>query len=198
MRQLQEAGAGGRRRGRSMAKQRLVDGDPAADLAAASILEWVKEVQAMRRHEPGALPLKDLAMYWQAAKTRKVTRWVDTRGPADVIRLSLLRWGWAWPTPWSFVNEQGVELDIMVAFPALVQWHLRQTCRRQLEEQVSKAMAKRGWTEAGQALSSAVVRRILAERRHDAGRKGIAQSLAMGSWWTTSRWHRAGYQVDNR
>ena len=59
-------------------------------------------------------------------------------------------------------------------------------------------MSSRGWTETGQAISSAVARRILAETRHDAGSKGIVRSLAIGSWWTTGRWSRAGHQIDNR
>ena len=59
-------------------------------------------------------------------------------------------------------------------------------------------MAATGWEDAWQALSSAVARRILAERRHDASSKGIARSLAIGSWWTTGRWHTAGYLIDDR
>ena len=53
-----------------MARQRLVDGDPAADLAMAPILEWAKEVQATKRHQPGACSAGELARYWKAAQTR--------------------------------------------------------------------------------------------------------------------------------
>ena len=134
MRRLQEAGVGGRRKGRSVARQRLVDGDPAADIAAAPIVEWVREVHDMRRHVPGAIAFGDMAKFWQAARVRKVKRWADAKGPTDAIRLCLQRWGWAWPTPWTFTTEQGIDLDLLTASPQLVRWHLRQTCRRQLEE----------------------------------------------------------------
>ena len=113
-----------------------------------------------------------MATYWQAAKARQVKRWADTRGPADVTKLSLDRISWQWLKPWAYLNEQGMELDLTIATPALLQWHLAASRRRQLEAQVSKAMAARGWQETGKAVSSAVARRLLAERRRDKGSNG--------------------------
>ena len=198
LRRLQETGTGGRRRGRSMARQRLVDGDPAAELATAPIVEWAKEVRSMHHREKGALTRGEIATYWQAAKARKVKRWADTKGPADVTKLSLERINWQWPSPWMFKDERGLELDMTIATPALLQWHLAARRRRQLEAQVGKALATRGWQETGQAVSSAVARRMLAEQRLDKGSKGIIRSLALGSWWTTGGWAKAGYKIDDK
>ena len=58
-------------------------------------------------------------------------------------------------------------------------------------------MAARGWEDTGIALSSAVARRVLATKRHDVGSKGVARSVAIGSWWTTGRWAKAGYKIDD-
>ena len=181
-----------------MARQRLVDGDPAAELATAPIVEWAKEVRAMHHRAKGALTRGEIATYWQAAKARKVKRWADTKGPADVTKLSLERINWQWSSPWMFKDERGLELDMTIATPALLQWHLAASRRRQLEVQVGKALATRCWQETGQAVSSAVARRMLAEQRLDKGSKGIIRSLALGSWWTTGRWAKAGYKVDDK
>ena len=91
LRRLQETGTGGRRRGRNMARQRLVDGDQAAAMAAEPILEWAKEWRAMQNREAGACTRGEMVSFWQASQARATKRWVDTRGPADVVRLSLRR-----------------------------------------------------------------------------------------------------------
>ena len=99
MRRLQEAGTGGRRRGRNMARQRLVDGDLAATMALEPILEWAKEVQATHRREPGACTLGELVAFWKTATAKGIKRWADTRGPV----------GFAWLT---FEMDLGRPLDI--------------------------------------------------------------------------------------
>ena len=58
-------------------------------------------------------------------------------------------------------------------------------------------MHSRGWQDTEAALSSAVVRRVLASDRWDAGSKGIARSLAIGSFLTTGRWAKAGYKIND-
>ena len=160
MRRIAEAAAGGRRKGCSLERRRLLEGDPAGELAAAPILEWAKEVRAARRRDLGACSGEELAAFWEASRRRAPKRWADSRGPVDVVRLSLRRLGWSWPTPWTMRSDQGTGLDVRTATPKLLEWNLRQTHRRQLEQQVCKAMARRGWEGCGRAVSSMVPRRL--------------------------------------
>ena len=197
MRKLQETGTGGRRRGRNMNRQRLVDGDQATALAYEPVLEWAKEIQAMHRRDIGACTRGELSEYWLAARSRKTRRWADVTGPIDATWLTLRRLQWTWLSPWLVVDDKEMEIDLTLASTRLLRWHLQQSSRRQLEAQVSKQMQQRGWQDTGKALSSAAVRLILAEKQHSNSRKGIARSLALGSWWTMGRWNRAGYQVSD-
>ena len=182
IRKITEIGHGGRRKGRHLARQRLVDGDPASELAIEPILEWAKEAKAMHRRDDGACTRAELALYWQGACKRNTKKWCNARGPADVTRLSLHRLGWSWPKPWVLANEQGLEFDMTAASLPLLRWQLRETGRRRLEQQVAKAMQQRGWQETGEALSGAIPRRVMAESKHGPCSKGIARSIALGTW----------------
>ena len=88
LRRLQETGTGGRRRGRNMNRQRLVDGDLAATMAWAPILEWAKEIQATHRQDTGACTRGEIAEFWLLAKRRGTRRWADVTGPIDATWLS--------------------------------------------------------------------------------------------------------------
>ena len=198
LRRFQEVGTGGRRRGRNMYRQRLVGGDMASLIAAEPILEWAREAQAMSRAQAGSLTRGELTTIWLAGNKRRVTRWADTKGPVDVTRLTVQRHRWQWTAPWLMVNDIGHELDLTVASPRLVKWHLKESIRRQQEAKVGKDMATKGWTDTGQSLSSAIVRRVLNEAKHNNAGKGIARAVAIGNWWTTGCRSKAGYQIDNK
>ena len=128
-----------------MDRRRLVEGDPAGDMAVAPALAWAKEVRAARRCDLGACTTGELKSFWAAGRRRAPKRWADTKGPIDVVRLTLRRIGWTWPSPWVFKDEKGTGLDVRVATPRLLEWNLRQSQRRCLEHRVSSRMGKRGW-----------------------------------------------------
>ena len=77
MRRIAEMATGGRSRGRSMKRRRLVDGDQAEEWAAAPVLEWAKEVRAARRRDLGACTWSELATFWDRCRRRAVSRWSE-------------------------------------------------------------------------------------------------------------------------
>ena len=152
----------------------------------------------MVRQQAGCLSRGEMAEYWSKGQQRQTSRWANSKGPVDVIRLTLKRLHWTWPRPWVFCTDLQQELDLTMATPRLVKWHIKEAIRRLGEQAVSKDFASKQWEGAGQAVSSAAIRRVLRETEHSNAGKGIARAIALGSWWTTGRWAKAGYQIDDR
>ena len=46
-----------------------------------------------------------------------------------MTRLGLRRWKWDWPSPWIMQDEKGLEIDLTMATPQLLKWHLKESRR---------------------------------------------------------------------
>ena len=131
--------------GRSWRRTLLVEGDATREHMVAPVVAWCSAAWEARAGAPGALGRGELAKLWQAHRRRKPKRWADARGPLDAAGLTLARLGWSWPTPWTLVTEQGVELDVDATAPKMVRWFLTEGARRGLEEDVGARLRKQGW-----------------------------------------------------
>ena len=193
-------GSGPKAQGRSLEAVLLLEGDSAWSSAMAPVVRWAREVWFASTGVGGGFSLPQLLECFAAFDRRRPSTWKHVRGPMAAAWLSLRRVGWQWPSAFTLINEDGVEVVLTKWTPKALQDMLRISLRRKLEERMAARLAAKGWRGADGGLvqprvSMGPVLKLCRARKHplEPRNRGCLLAVAAGGLWTQSRLADAGY-----
>ncbi len=205
-----------RSRFRSLTLTHVVHDMPTSAAESAATLQYARAVweatllgNGRPRHEGFDLP--GLRGAWEAVAARshefldpgnpdpnRRRKWSRSRGPLSSAMLELHRSGWTAPSPFEWIDDQGVVVQLTATPPALLRDMLKASARRQAERLLGTKWAKKDHRFEGKRLCvDAAMDALARSRTLTAKQKGAFRSRLLGGTLTRGEAARAGYLIDD-
>ncbi len=210
-------------RGRSLTMTHLLHDLPTARFEVAPVIQYARAVwQAVTARETAALRkcgLPEIRGWWEdsmqqvkgileeydaeKAMGRTPTSnknaskaWRNVRGPIGAAALSLRRIGWEFATPFTLIDDRGIELTLTHSTPQLLKDQLVDGVRRSLERQMAHKWSSRCQAYAGRRICTDLAAASIKKRASTSPLgAGAFRAAICGAVMTRSRAVAGGYDV---
>eukprot|EP00973_Karenia_brevis_P065272 9065727-Karenia_brevis.AAC.1 len=122
--------------------------------------------------------------------------WRSSRGPIAVTRLCLQRIGWQWDSPFSFVTDQGDQVDLTKFSPPLIESLLFDAWHRRLEGVAARKLNHADFDGRRVFMGHVAQFKNSKAAKQDPWGTACVLGCCVGSTWTKRRAYDAGYEVD--
>ena len=172
--------------------------DPGPIATGAPLVRWAQEVWQATTVEPSrAIGTHALVRLWNAVHAQPPKGWAQCRGPIGAAILSAKRLQWDIRSPYKWINDRGLEIDLTKASPKLVEWHVKQSWERLVSARIAQKLQAQGYDTFG-SVDFTPARQVIESKAHDQLtllQKGALRAVVCDAVWPKDRLIEAGYPV---